>query len=162
MFRVAKIYLLTCLFQLNLDFVLIGSYIVARNATPGLYSFFPWHNRQMWIVWLSLGFIVFSQVFVIVSFGYWFPPSVKTDVEWIACRGSDSDPDACNDLSDPGDRLVVDVHGETVSYHRVEHDCLFHNHVFSSAPWSIQLLRLLAFSWILSGVRFFYLHVLIC
>ena len=68
------------------------SYIVARNATPGLYSFFPWQNRQMWIVWLSLGFIVFSQVFVILAFGWWYPPSVKTDVEWITCRGIESDP----------------------------------------------------------------------
>ena len=40
------------------------AFALANNATPDMYSFSPFRNRAMWLVWFYLGFIAFSQLFV--------------------------------------------------------------------------------------------------
>jgi hypothetical protein len=51
------------------------AFTLANNATPGLYSFNPFINRDMLLVWFYLGFITFSQVFVLLTLLVINPPT---------------------------------------------------------------------------------------
>ena len=37
-------------------------FTLANNATPGMYSVWPWRNKDMFLAWRYLGFTVFAQV----------------------------------------------------------------------------------------------------
>jgi hypothetical protein len=53
------------------------AFALANNATPDMYSFSPFRNRAMWLVWFYLGFIAFSQLFVLFALLYIFPAVVQ-------------------------------------------------------------------------------------
>ena len=61
------------------------AFILANNATPGMYTFWPWKNRDMLLVWFYLIFIAFSQIFVLGSLLVIFPPVVDEQTFFMDC-----------------------------------------------------------------------------
>lgn len=61
------------------------SFVLANNATPDMYSFFPWRNRAMWRAWFYLGFIASSQLFVLYALLCVFPIVVKSKSFFVDC-----------------------------------------------------------------------------
>jgi len=61
------------------------AFTLANNATPAMYSFWPWLNRDMLLVWFYLLFIAFSQTFVLVSLTVIQPPAVDSQHVFVDC-----------------------------------------------------------------------------
>ena len=76
-------------FELSRD-VYATAFVLASNATEGLYSFSPWYNRQMRLMWAYLAFIVASQAFVLACLVLFFPPVVDTKSFLIDCDAGTS------------------------------------------------------------------------
>lgn len=66
------------------------AFCLANNATPGMYSFWPWENRDMLLVWFYLFFIAFTQIFVLVSLLVLHPPTVDSTTHYVNCHNPSS------------------------------------------------------------------------
>eukprot|EP00929_Paragymnodinium_shiwhaense_P046793 TRINITY_DN23807_c0_g1_i2.p1 TRINITY_DN23807_c0_g1~~TRINITY_DN23807_c0_g1_i2.p1 ORF type:complete len:391 (-),score=17.24 TRINITY_DN23807_c0_g1_i2:271-1443(-) len=62
------------------------AYILARNASPTMYSFNPLKNHQMRFVWLHLVFLVTSQLFALASVAVIDPVEVAQRVFFVNCN----------------------------------------------------------------------------
>lgn len=62
------------------------AFVLANNATPAMYSFAPWRNSDMYMVWFYLVFIAFSQSFVLVALMFINPPSVDSRRLFVNCN----------------------------------------------------------------------------
>ena len=71
-------------FELARD-VYATAFVLASNATEAMYSFNPWHNRQMRLLWAYLSFIVCSQAFVLACLVLLLPAVVDTRTFLIDC-----------------------------------------------------------------------------
>lgn len=71
-------------FELSRD-VYATAFVLASNATEGMYSFVPWHNRQMCLLWVYLSFIIASQAFVLICLVLLLPAVVDTRTFLIDC-----------------------------------------------------------------------------
>lgn len=56
-----------------------------RRAAPYRYSFFPHVNRQMWVMWLYLTFIIFSQTLALLALTVIQPPMASSDEMFVDC-----------------------------------------------------------------------------
>merc|ERR1719316_471264 len=86
------------------------AYLIARNSGE-MYSIWPWKNRDVLIVWVFLLFISGSQLFVILSVTFWYPPSVSTESRLTICSNSTSVGDAFSEgfLSDPSETACLEA-----------------------------------------------------
>lgn len=67
------------------------AFLLANNATPDMYSFWPWRNRDMWLCWFYLGFILFTQLFVLASLLFIHPPTVDETTHFVNCAAPSED-----------------------------------------------------------------------
>ena len=72
-------------FELSKD-VYATAFVLASNATQGMYSFSPFVNPQIRRLWLYLLFIVFSQAFVLLCLVYLMPAVVDTSSRLVHCE----------------------------------------------------------------------------
>lgn len=56
----------------------------------GRYSFFPHANSQMWVMWLYLAFIVFSQMLSLLALTIIQPPMATSDEVFVDCTATTS------------------------------------------------------------------------
>jgi len=67
------------------------AFVLANNATPSMYSFLPFLNRRMLMVWFYFLFIAFSQSFALYALVFIHPPSVDSETLYVNCaRPSDA------------------------------------------------------------------------
>eukprot|EP00932_Pfiesteria_piscicida_P005202 SRR837773.15108.p1 GENE.SRR837773.15108~~SRR837773.15108.p1 ORF type:complete len:496 (-),score=16.62 SRR837773.15108:113-1399(-) len=151
-------------FEISND-VYTTAYLIARNATPDMYSFSPLKNPQVRIVWRYLAFIISSQLFIIGMLTVWHPPSVISSTFTVDCGnrtslsmlvnegvlGNASSVD-CESLGEFA--FEADVRGKTVTYHRIEHSVPFYDAVLLEGTSTIFLLRLVCCAWQFGQVYF--------
>ena len=73
---------------------------------------------------------------------------MHTETKWVKCEDFESEGCTIDDFNG----ITVDLNGIPTRYYQEEREFEFQERVFSPAPMSINILRLLAFSWILSQV----------
>merc|ERR1719440_253360 len=106
------------------------AYLIARNSGD-MYSIWPWKNRQVLIVWVYLLFIAGSQLFVILSVTFWYPPSVGSESLLVVCsngtavanafgQGFLSDASEATCMQDGKFSFEADVRGITMQHHLLE------------------------------------------
>ena len=61
------------------------AFVLANNATEGMYHFSPYKNRQMVLLWRYLAFLVASQAFVLLCLVVIYPPVVDTASWFVDC-----------------------------------------------------------------------------
>jgi len=153
------------------DFELAGdvyatSYLIARNATPDMYSIDPFKNKDVRVTWLYLLFIIGSQLLVILAITVVYPPVVGNDAVHVDCanatavadlhrRGLLSSPQAGEPCQDEGAfAFEADVRGKTVAYYLVEQSTYFYHSILAEGTSLVSLLRLICCSWVFSQVYF--------
>lgn len=137
------------------------AYLIARNATPGMYSIWPWLNKEVRIVWAYLFFIIFSQLFVVVAITVWYPAVVGTESVHVNCdnqtavteihaRGflSSNSTDECREKGQFA--FEADVRGETMALHTVERRILFHHSILMGGDRVVFMIRLICCVWVFS------------
>lgn len=138
-------------------------YLLARNATPDMYSISPFKNPDVRIAWLYLLFIAGSQIFVILAITVLYPPSVQNSTTWIDCGNSTAvaalhqkgllsfpSRESCESAASPA--FEVDVRGQTVMMHTLETSTEFYHQVFASGNATVFLLRFICCTWVFSQV----------
>eukprot|EP00435_Cladocopium_sp_Y103_P036296 s2075_g9.t1 len=132
-------------------------YLLARNATPDMYSISPFRNPDVRIAWLYLLFIAGSQIFVILAI------TVQNSTAWIDCGNSTAvaalhlkgllpfaSRESCESAASPA--FEVDVRGQTVMMHTLETSTEFYHQVFASGNATVFLLRFICCTWVFSQV----------
>ena len=76
-------------FELSRD-AYATAFVLACNATEGMYSIWPWRSRQLWPLWGYLLFISLSQILVLASCTLVHPPSVDTQSLIVNCEAPDT------------------------------------------------------------------------
>eukprot|EP00516_Mucochytrium_quahogii_P013684 CAMPEP_0203802416 /NCGR_PEP_ID=MMETSP0100_2-20121128/12069_1 /ASSEMBLY_ACC=CAM_ASM_000210 /TAXON_ID=96639 /ORGANISM=" , Strain NY0313808BC1" /LENGTH=770 /DNA_ID=CAMNT_0050709625 /DNA_START=95 /DNA_END=2407 /DNA_ORIENTATION=+ len=71
-------------FELKED-VYATAFVLARNATPDMYSFSPFQNPQMRLIWAYLIFIIFTQAFALLCLVIISPTTISSDVSIVNC-----------------------------------------------------------------------------
>eukprot|EP01060_Flectonema_neradi_P015192 TRINITY_DN21870_c0_g1_i1.p1 TRINITY_DN21870_c0_g1~~TRINITY_DN21870_c0_g1_i1.p1 ORF type:complete len:390 (+),score=44.85 TRINITY_DN21870_c0_g1_i1:51-1220(+) len=66
------------------------AFLLAKNATEGMYSFWVWKNKQMRLLWAMLLFIIVSQMFALGTLTMVFPPTVESEAFLFDCEDADS------------------------------------------------------------------------
>eukprot|EP00405_Crypthecodinium_cohnii_P018395 CAMPEP_0206455544 /NCGR_PEP_ID=MMETSP0324_2-20121206/21816_1 /ASSEMBLY_ACC=CAM_ASM_000836 /TAXON_ID=2866 /ORGANISM="Crypthecodinium cohnii, Strain Seligo" /LENGTH=488 /DNA_ID=CAMNT_0053926269 /DNA_START=38 /DNA_END=1501 /DNA_ORIENTATION=+ len=151
-------------FEISND-VYTTAYLVARNATPDMYSFSPFVNPQVRIVWKYLFFILGSQLTIILALTWWYPPTVMESSWLVDC----SNATALEPLVEAGALLSTsaeecleagelsfeaDVRGRTISYHRIEHSVPFFDAILLEGKPMVYVLRLICCAWQFGQVYF--------
>eukprot|EP00930_Biecheleria_cincta_P004370 TRINITY_DN105285_c0_g1_i1.p1 TRINITY_DN105285_c0_g1~~TRINITY_DN105285_c0_g1_i1.p1 ORF type:complete len:414 (-),score=67.27 TRINITY_DN105285_c0_g1_i1:70-1287(-) len=140
-------------------------YLLARNATPDMYSISPFKNPELRIAWLYLLFITGSQLFVIAAITILYPPTVQREVAWVDCsnatavealhaQGFFDAPAETACLAASAASLEADVRGVTVTLSNVERTVPFHAAVLVAGGPLVQGLRAVCCSWVFSQVYF--------
>ncbi|CAK9001447.1 Uncharacterized protein SCF082_LOCUS6929 [Durusdinium trenchii] len=138
-------------------------YLLARNATPDMYSISPFKNPDVRIAWLYLLFIAGSQIFVILAITVLYPPSVQSTTTWVNCGNltavealhrtgalaSASTAD-CIEAATPA--FEVDLRGETVMMYTLEQSTEFYHQVLATGNLTIFVLRFVCCTWVFSQV----------
>eukprot|EP00913_Durusdinium_trenchii_P009558 g8981.t1 len=136
-------------------------YLLARNATPDMYSISPFKNPDVRIAWLYLLFIAGSQIFVILAITVLYPPSVQSTTTWVNCGNltavealhrtgalaSASTAD-CIEAATPA--FEVDLRGETVMMYTLEQSTEFYHQVLATGNLTIFVLRFVCCTWVFS------------
>jgi len=144
-------------FEIPCD-VYTTAYLVARNATPDMYSIWPWRNPQVRPVWRYLFFIIGSQLFIISMLTCIYPPCTNTETWHVDCSNTTSlamlatrgviDRPLPEDCTDVGDfAFEADVRGITVSYYKLERSTPFYENILAEGSTTIYLLRLICCIW---------------
>lgn len=143
------------------------AYVIARNATPEMYSIWPWRNPQVLPVWRYLFFIVASQLLVIIMITWLDPPSVSSRTLHVDCSNTTalSHLLATGLIAAPQTKQCVesgtfafeaDLRGKPVTYYRFEHSTAFYDAVLSEGTPMINLLRFICCLWQFS--HFYFQH----
>ncbi|CAE7430784.1 unnamed protein product [Symbiodinium natans] len=138
-------------------------YLLARNATPEMYSISPFRNPDVRIAWLYLLFIAGSQIFVIAAITVLYPPTVQQDSAFVNCQNltavsalhargflAAATTEACEATAEPA--FEADVRGQTVMISQVNHATEFYHLVLASGNYVVLMLRLVCCSWVFSQV----------
>jgi len=134
--------------------------LIARNSGD-MYSIWPWKNPDVLIVWALLLFIAGSQIFVILSVTFWYPPAVSTDTILTACsnatavrdaysQGFLSEPSANACLEDGKFSFEADVRGELTQHYTLERSTRYYDSILKEGDASIYILRLICCVWVFS------------
>lgn len=154
-------------FEIATD-VYATAYLVARNASPEMYSFSPFKNPQVRIVWAYLLFIITSQLFVILAITVWFPPSVNSTAIFVDCANVTSfeelhkrgyllgahSIDDCREAAGGEASFKADLYGEAREFYKIERGTPFYNAVLTQGTLAIYVLRLICCAWVFSQVYF--------
>lgn len=145
--------------------VYVTAYLLAKNATDTMYSFAPWKNRQVWLVWFYLIFIVFSQTFAIYAIVWKYPPVVSNGIHFVDCENSTSPTyeellnrhvfetqQECLEVGDVA--FDTEIQGRSVQYRRVETETLYYENIFSFQNWGTTLLQIVSCAWVVTQVYF--------
>jgi len=137
------------------------AYLIARNATPDLYSISPWKNSQVRIVWLTFLSIVLSQCFVIVAITLLYPPTVGGDTDYVNCDLQADlerlfrldviksiDADECKEVGFFA--FVADVRGKEATYYKIEASSPFYDQILIDGDWIVIGLRFICCTWVFS------------
>lgn len=152
-------------FELSGD-VYATAYIIARNATEDMYSISPFRNPQVRVVWAYLGFIVFSQLYVIVAISALYPPAGSSKTLHIDCENVTklaslqaqglirfpADAESCREEGTFA--FEADVRGVTAAYYQLEVSKPFYETVLIEKGSQICLLRLICSLWVYSQAYF--------
>lgn len=140
-------------------------YLLARNATPDMYSISPFKNPDVRIAWLYLLFIVGSQLFVIALITVVYPPSAQRESAHVDCgnvtsvsalhaRGFFSSADETSCLASAVAGFEADVRGRTVTISIVEQVTPFHDAVFLAGGPLVLVLRGICSTWVFAQIYF--------
>lgn len=61
------------------------AFVLASNATEGMYSMKPWKGRQLCLLWLYLAFIITSQLLILFSLLFVHPPVISSQTTLVDC-----------------------------------------------------------------------------
>lgn len=154
-------------FEISTD-VYSTAYLVARNASPEMYSFSPFSNPQVRIVWAYLMFIVTSQLFVILAITVLFPPTVNNASTFVDCANVTSfeelhkrgylldarSADDCREAAGGEVSFKADLYGAARDFYKIDRGTPFYNAVLTDGNACIYLLRLICCAWVFSQVYF--------
>lgn len=138
------------------------AYLIARNSGD-MYSIWPWKNRDMLIVWMFLLFTGGSQLFVILSVTFWYPPTVATEHMTVVCsnatavaeafgRGFLPAPNASDCFEAGKYAFEADLRGVTVQHYTLERSTRYFDSILKEGDGSIYVLRLICCIWVFSQV----------
>lgn len=138
------------------------AYLIARNSGD-MYSIWPWKNRDVLLVWVFLLFISGSQLFVILSVMFWYPPSVSTSSLLVICGNSTMVKDAFRKgfLSSPSKASCLeagtfafeaDLRGVPRHYYTLEKSIPYYDSILKEGDPCIYFLRLICCVWVFSQV----------
>eukprot|EP00927_Polykrikos_kofoidii_P050755 TRINITY_DN44638_c0_g1_i1.p1 TRINITY_DN44638_c0_g1~~TRINITY_DN44638_c0_g1_i1.p1 ORF type:complete len:435 (+),score=37.34 TRINITY_DN44638_c0_g1_i1:64-1305(+) len=141
------------------------SYLIARNATPDMYTIRPWINHQVRVVWAYLLFVILSQSFVISVITFFSPMVTKTENLHVNCENnvtvawlhnhhiiSSATILACKN---EGKFLwQADVRGSLTDFHCFEHAIPFYNSVWRDGGLLVNCVRLTCCSWVFAFMYF--------
>jgi len=143
------------------------AYLIARNACPEMYSFSPIKNPQVRVVWIYLLFLVFSQLFVVISITVMFPPAVKSGMAFVDCQNTTSfgvlhkrgflfgdTPEECIEAGDNEVAFVADAYGSPREFYKVEQQVFFYNAVLKDGSLFVYLLRIVCCAWVFCQIYF--------
>eukprot|EP00929_Paragymnodinium_shiwhaense_P038154 TRINITY_DN20212_c0_g1_i1.p1 TRINITY_DN20212_c0_g1~~TRINITY_DN20212_c0_g1_i1.p1 ORF type:complete len:501 (+),score=94.26 TRINITY_DN20212_c0_g1_i1:146-1648(+) len=141
------------------------AYLLARNATPTMYSIWPWQNPDVRIVWAYLLFIVFSQLFVVLAITLWYPAAVGSEVEFVNCanatavsqlhaQGFLSSAEIANCLRETQFSFQADLEGVLQEFRRVERKTFFYDSVLMGGDAVVFMIRMICCTWVLSQAYF--------
>eukprot|EP00928_Gymnodinium_smaydae_P024984 TRINITY_DN20049_c0_g3_i2.p1 TRINITY_DN20049_c0_g3~~TRINITY_DN20049_c0_g3_i2.p1 ORF type:complete len:422 (-),score=70.58 TRINITY_DN20049_c0_g3_i2:644-1852(-) len=152
------------------DFSIAGdvyatAYLIARNATPEMYSFLPWVNPDVRIVWLYGVFVICSQLFVIYVSTFLYPPSIQTDRVFADCgnatavaglhaRGFLAEASAESCRSGGTFAFEADVRGVPTAFVVLERSTHFHHSILTEGGGVVLVLRVICCIWIFSRIYF--------
>eukprot|EP00931_Biecheleriopsis_adriatica_P106781 TRINITY_DN81168_c0_g1_i1.p1 TRINITY_DN81168_c0_g1~~TRINITY_DN81168_c0_g1_i1.p1 ORF type:complete len:414 (+),score=54.64 TRINITY_DN81168_c0_g1_i1:39-1244(+) len=153
-------------FEICMD-VYSTAYLIARNATPEMYSCSPIRNPQVRIVWAYLFFVIFSQLFVILAITVWYPPAVDSSFVYADCSNVTSfeglrrrgflleahhSSQDCREAGGGEVAFVADVQGVPREFYKLEIATHFYDAVLTSGSPCIQLVRVICCIWVFSQV----------
>jgi hypothetical protein len=138
------------------------AYLIARNSGD-MYSIWPWKNRDMLIVWMYLLFIAVSQLFVILSVTFWYPPTVGSDTMLVVCSNKTAVRDAFRQgfissanesfcLEEGKFSFAADVRGNLSHFYTLEKSTRYFDSIMKEGDASIYVLRLICCIWVFSQV----------
>jgi hypothetical protein len=113
-------------------------------------------------------FIVFSQLFVIISITVMFPPAVQTATTFVDCQNTTSfaglhkrgfmlDVNNTEDCMEAGDNeiaFIADAYGSPREFYKMEKQTMFYDSVLKEGSLFIYLLRIVCCAWVFSQVYF--------
>jgi len=156
------------------------AFILANNATPDMYSFAPWRNSDMLLIWFYLLFIGFSQSFVLASLTVFHPPAVDSELVFVDCANLTLETtqllanplaqlqvgscnvagidEVCKEIIarcfDLDIAFEADVSGQHVQYRKFEHEVPYYQNVFGNRSSYILLLQFVCCVWVTVQVYF--------
>lgn len=138
------------------------AYLIARNSGD-MYSIWPWKNPDVLIVWAFIVFISVSQLFVILSVTFWYPPNVGSESMIVVCCNStavgnafsqgfvsSASEEAC--LQDGKFSFEADVRGMLLKHHTLERSTRYYDSILKEGDASIYILRLICCIWVFSQI----------
>eukprot|EP01064_Diplonema_japonicum_P004546 TRINITY_DN129_c0_g2_i1.p1 TRINITY_DN129_c0_g2~~TRINITY_DN129_c0_g2_i1.p1 ORF type:complete len:406 (+),score=44.32 TRINITY_DN129_c0_g2_i1:70-1218(+) len=133
------------------------AFLLAKNATPGMYTFNPLKNKDIALVWAALIFIAFSQVFALLAISVLFPPVVRAESFLVEC-GDPTDPsyEKFTELSTPYDctSFAVEFQILNKTLHRIEWEQFYYQGVFSAESFYTVILQIICCTWVLCAVYY--------
>eukprot|EP00041_Stephanoeca_diplocostata_P029250 m.858809 g.858809 ORF g.858809 m.858809 type:complete len:394 (+) comp23525_c0_seq1:370-1551(+) len=141
------------------------AFVLASNATPGMYNFDPVSNPQMRLLWFYLSFISFSQSFALIALTVIAPPVVESVTLFVNCDNTTSevflraasglgfqDTDRCIlELGLPV--LEAQISGHLVQYRSATLDTLFYDNTLAGSC-TLTTLQIVCCIWVMTHSYF--------
>ena len=144
------------------------AFLLAKNATPGMYSFNPFKNPEIRLVWLVLFFIVGSTVFALLTITCLYPPTVADGSLLVNCADSAADPptasyrrfltlveeQSAGNPVPPCEAFPVEMEACGSVLRRVDFHRYFYQNVFSCGEPAVCILQTICCTWVMCCVYY--------